>query len=450
VDLIKPLAQHIFIPLSYYREGFDIVPQVRALEKSQYFSADERHDQQWRRLSRILKLAYDDVPYYGELFRNIGLKPEDIRTDDDLRQIPVLTKQNIRDNQDKLISTKYHRSDMFSKTTGGSTGVPLQLYWSIPATTAKKSATVRHDAWTGYRLGEKLAMVWGTESYEEGLRFHVYNFLVMRHTPLNTLDMSGEKTLTFLDQIRRRKIRYLFGHATSVYILALFARDQNITNLPIESILTTAEVLTDEARTVIEEVFGAPVFDRYGCEELSVIASECEAHDGLHVNAENLYLEIEGGNDQEPGEIIITDLVNDGMPLIRYRTEDMSMLMPGSCSCGRTLPRLKKVYGRHTDFLYTPEGRMISGVSIMTNLAINIPGIWQVQVIQDKIDHLLFRIVRTDKFGEDGLRKLAEMAPGFFGPRMTYDVEFVEALERTPRGKYQFSICKIERPGGQS
>ena len=450
MDLIKPLSQHIFIPLSYHREGFDIPPRVKALEKSQYFSADELHELQWRKLIRILKIAYDNVPYYGELFRSIGLTPEDIRTEDDLRQIPVLTKQNIRDNQDKLISTKYQRNEMFSKRTGGSTGVPLQLYWSIPATAAKKSATVRHNAWTGYRPGEKLAILWGTEPNQGSLRFKVYNFLAMRHISLDTLDMSEEKTKNFLDQIRRRKIRFLFGHARSVYILALFAKDHGITGLPLESILTTAEVLTEEARKAIGEVFKAPVFDRYGCEELSVIASECEAHDGLHINAENLLLEIEGGNDQDPGEIIITDLVNDGMPLIRYQTEDMSMLMPSPCSCGRTLPRLKRVYGRQTDFLYTPEGRMLSGVSTMDHLAINIPGVWQVQVIQDKIDHLHFRIVRTEDFGDDSLRKLSELVPKFFGASMTYDVEYVDALERTPRGKYQFSICRIERPGAPS
>jgi phenylacetate-CoA ligase len=168
----------------------------------------------------------------------------------------------------------------------------------------------------------------------------------------------------------------------------------------------------------------------------------------MHLHSEGLYIELEGGDGvEEPAELIITDLTNKAMPLIRYKTEDMALPMDGSCSCGRTLPRVKKIFGRHSDFLYTPEGRMLSGVSIMVNLAIEIPGIWQVQVEQDRLDHLTFRIVRTGQFGEQSLAMLAEAVPRFFGSQMKYDVEYVEALKRTPRGKYQFSICNIEPPG---
>ena len=134
------------------------------------------------------------------------------------------------------------------------------------------------------------------------------------------------------------------------------------------------------------------------------------------------------------------------MPFIRYRTEDMALPLTGACPCGRTLPRLKKIYGRQSDFLYTPEGRMLSGISAMDHMAIEIPGIWQVQVVQERLDFLRFRIVRTEKFGDHSLAIMRELVPKFFGPQMTYDVQYVDALERTPRGKYQFSICKIDPP----
>lgn len=446
MDLIKPLAQHIFIPLSYHREGFDISARLGNLEESQYWSADQIQHLQWRRLQHLLAEAYEHVPYYRELFDSEGIHPEDIRDDSDFRRVPMLTKQDVRQQADRLVSNRFSRGDLIPKKTGGSTGVPLKLFWSRNAATHKKAATIRHDTWTGYRPGEKLAMLWGAEEGEDTWRYKVYNFLTLRRIALDTLMMDEEGTLAFLDRLRGYGARFLFGHAHSLYVLAQFLEERNIGDLPIESILSTAEVLTEQERELIEKAFSAPVFDRYGCEELSIIASECEVHEGMHVHAEGLYVELEGGNGDEPGDLIVTDLVNEAMPLIRYKTEDMALPMGGVCSCGRTLPRLKKVFGRHSDFLYTPEGRMLSGVSIMVNLAIEIPGIWQVQVVQDRLDHLLFRIVRTEQFGDHSLDMLTEAVPRFFGPLMRYDIEYVAALKRTPRGKYQFSICNIEPP----
>lgn len=446
MDLIKPLAQHVFLPISYRREGFDIIPRLQQLEKSQYWSADQLRDLQWQRLRRLLKEAYDHVPYYREMFDGLGIHPEDIREEADFAKVPLLTKQNVREHRDRLMNERFAAENLIPKKTGGSTGVPLKLFWSRNATAHKKAATMRHDTWTGYRPGEKLAMLWGAEEGEDTWRYKLYNFLTLRRMALDTLVMDEQKTFAFLEQLRSYGARFLFGHAHSLYVLAQFLHERGIGGLPTESILSTAEVLTEAERQLIEKAFEAPVFDRYGCEELSIIASECEAHEGMHVHAEGLYIELEGGDGDEPGDLIITDLVNDAMPFIRYKTEDMALPMGGNCPCGRTLPRLKKIFGRHSDFLYTPEGRMLSGVSIMVNLAIEIPGIWQVQVVQDRLDHLLFRIVRTEQFGEDSLAMLAEAVPRFFGSQMAYDVEYVAALQRTPRGKYQFSICNIEPP----
>jgi phenylacetate-CoA ligase len=323
----------------------------------------------------------------------------------------------------------------------------LKLYWSRSATTAKKAATVRHDAWTGYTPGEKLAILWGAEPGDNTLHMKIYNFLTLRLISLDTLKMDRDAILVFVKKLKSYGAPFLFGHAHSLYIFALFLEEQGISGLPTRSILSTAEVLTENEREKIEEVLDAPLFDRYGCEELSIVASECEAHDGMHIHAEGLWIETDGADKDNPADLIITDLTNDAMPFIRYRVEDMATILTDPCQCGRTLPRLGKLYGRHSDFLYTPDGRMLSGISIMVNLAIEVPGIWQVQVIQNKLDHLLFRIVKTDQFSENSLKKLAESVPAFFGEGMNYDVEYVKELSRTPRGKYQFSICNIDKPG---
>ena len=446
MDLIRPLAQHIFLPLSRRREGFDCSPIVRELEASQFLSPEEIRDNQFSRIIQLLTDAYQHVPYYRRLFDEHGIVPGDISSLQEFEKLPLLTKSDVRDHQQELLSDKYNVGELIPKKTGGSTGVPLHLYWSREATAFKQAATQRHDAWSGYAPGEKLAQLWGADAGHDTLRARLYNFLVTRRLLLDTLEMDEENSLAFVDKIRRYRPRYLLGHAHSLYVLALFLESHDIGDLGIGSIISTAEVLTDGERRKIEDIFHAEIFNRYGCEELSMVASECEQHEGLHVCAEGVYVEVIDGDEDTPGELVITDLVNDAMPFIRYKIEDTATIYTTPCACGRGLPRLKKLFGRSSDFLYTPEGRMLSGISIMDHFAIDIPGVWQVQVIQDALDHLHFKIVRTEEFGESSLEKLAETVPRFFGSVMHYDVEYVESLPMTARGKYQFAISKIDKP----
>ena len=446
MDLIRFLAQRVFLPLSRRREGFDCSSIVRELEATQYLSLDKIRERQFDKIKKLLKKSYENVPYYRALFDDRCIAPDDIASFDDFHKLPALTKSDIRDHQEQLLSSKYERSALVPKKTGGSTGVPLHLYWSREATAFKQAATQHHDGWSGYTPGEKLAQLWGADAGHDTRRARLYNYLVTRRLLLDTLEMSEENSLAFVEKIKRYRPPYLLGHAHSVYILALFLEERGIGDLGIRSVICTAEVLTEGERNKIEQVFSAEVYNRYGCEELSVVASECEQHEGLHINSEGLYVEVIDGDEEKPGELVITDLVNDAMPFIRYQIEDTATVFTTPCGCGRGLPRLKKLYGRSSDFLYTPDGRMLSGISIMDHFAIDIPGVWQVQLVQDALDHLLVKIVRTEQFGEPSLCKLAQTVPEFFGNRMRYDVEYVNELPMTARGKYQFAISKIDKP----
>jgi phenylacetate-CoA ligase len=189
-------------------------------------------EHQWRQLTALLTEAWEHVPYYRELFDNRGVHPEDIKSEKDFRKLPVLTKQDIREHRDRLMNKRFDPAALIPKKTGGSTGVPLKLFWSRDATAHKKAATMRHDTWTGYRPGEKLAMLWGAEEGEDTWRYKVYNFLTLRRIALDTLIMDEDRTLAFLDRLRRYGARFLFGHAHSLYVLAQFIDERNIAGLP--------------------------------------------------------------------------------------------------------------------------------------------------------------------------------------------------------------------------
>jgi phenylacetate-CoA ligase len=206
-------------------------------------------------------------------------------------------------------------------------------------------------------------------------------------------------------------------------------------------------ILHDWQRRVIEEAFASKVTNRYGCEEVSLIACECERHEGLHVNSDSVYVEIlRDGQPAAPGEegsVVVTDLTNRGMPILRYQVGDVSAWAESACSCGRGLPLLKRVEGREADYVTTRSGDLISGISLTENFAMLIPGIAQLQIVQETVDRFLFRIVRSPEFVPASLDRIAELVSTRFGPDATYECEYVESIPQEPSGKYRFCISRV-------
>jgi len=443
MDIAKYLIKYLTIPLYDKRESKNVGPVLDELEKSQYYSIEQIEHQQFKSLKDLLAYADRHCTYYQRKFADCGFKPADFRSLADIKHLPVLTKDDIREHQDNIISNEYSVMDMIYKRTGGSTSVPLKLYVDLAAANRKLAATIRHNRWAGYDRGDKLAAIWGDTDKKYSFRQKLYNLLNSRAIYLDTLKMNEQYILDFIARLRKFKPSIMMGHAHSLYTFACFVEEHDIADLRIRGIISTAEILYDRERAKIESVFGKILFNRYGCEELSIIASECDRHDGLHINAEGLYVEVVGGDDTEPGKLVITDLWNRGMPFIRYEIGDMATLKPGQCACGRGLPRLGKIYGRTADLLYTPDGRTISGISVLDTFTIHVPGVKQVQIIQNKLNELNFKIVKGNDFSEESLRILGEKIPLCFGSSMLYEIEFVDSIAQTARGKYRFSICNI-------
>ncbi|HET6573337.1 MAG TPA: phenylacetate--CoA ligase family protein, partial [Fimbriiglobus sp.] len=242
----------------------------------------------------------------------------------------------------------------------------------------------------------------------------------------------------FTATVRRHRPGLLFGHAHSLYLLACQLKKAGVDDVRPDGILSTAMPLHDWQRTVIEEVFGVPATNRYGCEEVSLIACECERHRGLHVAAESVFTEVE-----PDGKLLVTDLSNPAMPLIRYRIGDVVTATDRVCDCGRGLPLLEKVEGRDADYVVTPAGGLISGISLTENFALHITGTAQVQIVQEAVTFLRIRMVADETFGDASRRQIAALVKETFGSAMRYVVELVDLIPQEPGGKYRFCISKV-------
>ena len=394
--MLTTLNRHIVLPLVAVRRGSRHLAYLRRLDESQFASPATIAARQLVALRAQLAHAYATVPYYRQAWAAAGVHPDDVRSLADLAHFPVLTKATIRAQGPALLSEAGDRRTWRRKTTSGSTGVPLAIYLDEPAAQWKTACTIRADQWSGYRLGQRVAKVWGNPEYRhDGLRGRLRNAVVDRATYLDTIGLNPNRIRAFADALVRRPPGLLFGHAHSLYLVACELKKLGITTVRPAGVVSTAMPLHAWQRPVIEAVFGVRATDRYGCEEVSLIACECDQGTGLHVAAESVLTEVPPGG----GKLLVTDLVNRAMPLIRYQVGDVATEAAGVCGCGRGLPRLAKIEGRDADFVVTPAGDMISGISLTENFALHIPGVAQLQLVQETRTLLRLRLVPDAQFG---------------------------------------------------
>jgi len=437
--MLDVLHRHVVQPLVALKRRSRHLADLKALERSQYDSPAEVRATQLAMLRVTLRHAYDTVPYYRAAWDAAGVRPEDVTTLGDLARLPVLTKADIRAHNDALVSTAFDKATLRVKTTSGSTGVPLKVYLDERGAQWKTAATLRADEWSGWRRGQRVAKVWGNPEYLRlGLRGRLTNAVVERATYLDTIRLNDGRIRDFAAALRRHRPGLIFGHAHSLYLVACRLKAMKIDDIRPDGIVSTAMPLHGWQRAVIEQVFGTKATNRYGCEEVSLIACECERHAGLHVAAESVFTEVEPG-----GRLLVTDLSNFAMPLIRYRVGDVVTTSPTPCPCGRGLPLLATVEGRDADYVLTPAGDLISGISLTENFATRIPGAAQLQIVQETRTRLLVRLVTDEHFTEASRRKIAALVLELFGPSMAVETEFVDAIAQEPSGKYRFCISDV-------
>jgi phenylacetate-CoA ligase len=437
-------------PLWARWEGSPYLKHYRRLRQTQYDPPGTVRTRQWDDVRTQLCHAAATVPFYRQRLAAAGLRPDDIRTHDDYRRLPVLTKADIRTHGAALRSTAYEGAVLQRKETSGSTGVPLVIFVDEASHQHKRACALLADEWSGWRFGERVAKLWGDRgSLRTGWRGWLRNTLLERVTYLDTLKVTGSAMGDFAAKLRRTPHSLIFGHAHSLYLFAEFARGEGIALRP-RGIISTAMVLHCWQRRTIEEVFGCPVTNRYGCEEVSLIACECEYHDGLHVNADGVYVELlrDGRpvGPSEPGSVVVTDLTNRAMPLLRYQVGDVASWSERPCPCGRGLPLLSRVEGREADYVVTPTGELISGISLTDHFATQIPGVAQMQIVQEDVCRFVFRIVRGPEFGPISLRRLRELVAHRFGLGVAFTCEYPDRILQEPSGKYRFCISRVANP----
>ena len=429
----------------------------RDLESWQWKSRDDVDRLQRSRLEALIRHAYEHVPYYRETLGNAGLVSDDgtVRLEC-FRRVPLLDKNLIRANYDRLKSDDLSRRAWVEESSGGSTGMPVQLIQDKDHLDWSCAIKLLYDEWSGLPMGERRAFVWGsvrdTLAGSETLRTQLGRW-IRNEIWLNSFRISPEQMEAFVNRINRYRPVQITAFAENIFDLARYIEERGLRVHSPRAILTSAGILYPHMREKIERVFRAPVFNRYGSREVGDIACECSLHGGMHISAPTHYVEIvrEDGTVAAPGEygeIVITLLTNYAMPLIRYRIGDLGMLSGESCRCGRGLPLLRDLIGRTSDIFINARGDRIDGRMFIRLLMLK-SFIRKFQVVQETHDHVRILIepaVRGIDHRTRYARDLAELAADTrttMGADCRVDFEFVDGIDTTASGKYRFTISKV-------
>lgn len=439
-----------------------VLPKLKELRALQWAPASEVQALQDRRVGALLRHAHGHVPYYREILEACGAV--DAAGAVDLRaftSIPLLDKDIIRARGEELLSDDLDRRAWFRNYSGGSTGEPVAFVQEHDESESYgRAVTFLFDEWACRGLGDRWALLWGSErdlggppSWRARHRRRTRRLLV-----LNAFGMTQQRMRDYVESLNAFRPRHILAYAGSLYQLARFIQDNHLDVWSPAGIMTSAESIHPQQRALIECVFRAPVFNRYGSREAGNMACECEHHQGLHVASPTHLVELlrDDGSLAGPGEIgeiVVTCFETYAMPLIRYRIGDRATWAEGPCTCGRAWPLLAQVNGRVMDAFATPGGTIDGCYFTMGFFGRD--WIESFQVVQERPDLVRAYIVPRDRHltiesvAED-LRDYDEHVRTVMGQACRTEYEFVDTITPSPQGKHRYTICKVPPPDGPS
>jgi phenylacetate-CoA ligase len=428
----------------------------REFEHSQWWSEQELARFQEERLRRVVAHAYEHVPYYRALFQQHSLKPDAIQTLADLPRIPILSKNALRREFQRLRAAG---STGVELRTSGTNGAPVRVLMDKSANVLEFVYYWRQFSWAGYRLGDRFAEL--TSHFflksEDRAGHLIHRQRLTGRLLLNSLNLGRETVRVFAGALREYRPRFLKGIASSLYYFALFLRNLRADDITLKAVFSTGEILTKQQRAVIEATFHCKVYDLYGHMERTVAVSECPKG-ALHIHPEYGILELTskvpvgpttpGGEQIYQARVIGTSLHNFCMPLLRYDVGDVvEVVEPQSpCPCGRRMPRLHRILGRQEDVVIRPDGQVVTALFIVFEL---VPEVAQGQIVQTDKDRLLIRVVRNPQYRAESEANLLSCLRRFVGPEMAIEFEYLAPgafHEESGAGKFRMIVSRLRQP----
>ena len=420
--------------------------RLRELMNSEKWSAAEIESYQNEKLRFLIRHAYDSVPYYRERWKALKLSPEDIRNRGDLAKLPVLTKEDVRQNFSRLVSERVSRHELVRRHTSGTTGKALHFYVTNEAIAFQWAIWWRHRMRFGLEPGSWHANFTGkrvvpldqsSPPYWRWNRRMCQALLTMHH-------LTPAKMSSVMEFLNTNHFDFYSGYPSIIHMLALNAFEAGLTlDAPPRAVVTGAENMLDFQRRDIEKFTGAILTDQYGCSEGCGNASHCPQF----VYHEDFEFGILEGAELSPNHpaksILCTGFGCDAFPFIRYEVGDAGVWQQdgAACSCGRHSRAMTRIEGREDDYVVTPEGARIMRFDYIFKDALNVS---EVQIVQEQMGEITARVVRRSSYGAKDEAEISREVQRWISPTIRVRFEYPGEIERGANGKFRAVVSRLK------
>jgi phenylacetate-CoA ligase len=430
---------------SQIRFGRVFEQRLQELVDSEKWSASEIEAYQNEKLRALVRHAYQNVPYYREHWKSLKISPEDIRVREDLAKLPVLTKEDVRQNCNRLVSSTAVKRDLVFRHTSGTTGKALHFYTTKSAIAFQWAVWWRHRLRFGIAPGAWHANFTGKQVVplnQRSLPFWRWN-RPMHQALLAMHHLTAEKIASVIEFLNSHPFVFYSGYPSIIHMLAVHATAAGLRLYsPPRAVFTGAENMLDFQRRDIQKFTGAILTDQYGCSEGCGNASQCSQF----VYHEDFEFGIIEGMELRTGSpvksVVCTGFSNDAFPLIRYEVGDNGTWEERKpCPCGRQSRVLLSIEGRKDDYVVTPEGTHIMRFDYVFKDALNVR---EAQVVQEKPGEIKLKLVRRDAYSSEDETVIKREIQRCISPTLQVSFEYVSEIERESGGKFRAVVSSLK------
>lgn len=400
------LCNNFAIPLSDLILGLNVRQYLKEANLLQWQSKDEIDKYQAKKFNDLTQIIFSKVPYYRQYFQEKHLLPRDFASLDDIKKLPILTKSILRENFSAL-KTEGHKGKIYEMKSSGSTGAQTVVLIDNKINSAVFATQLLFWSWGGFAFGNPHLQT--GMSLKRGFIKQLKD-IFFRCEYTSAFGLTDTDLTAIIGKIEKKKIQFLFGYASSIYVIAKFMQKNHIC-LPLNKIFTWGDCLFPHYREIVENSFQCRVQDCYGMGEGLQIAAQCGHGDFLHIAQHKVFVELVDSTNNPIsennvlGRVLVTRFEPGPMPLIRYETGDLASFVAGKCPCGRNLKLISRVQGRDTDVIQSPLGdRLI--VHYFTQIFEMIPEIRQFQIRQELKEEIDVIYVPADKFNNTTIKRI--------------------------------------------
>lgn len=412
----------------------------------EHLPLSEHKRQQLQAIRRIVKHAYSTSPFYRMRLDSAGIDPDLKYGLEDFTRIPVLSRNDIRENFDSLCSTDFRKEDLQIAATSGTTDSPAPLARNRGCLPDKLAVQLRFNMWAGARPGDRTMYFWGARQdlpKHPSWKWKFVEQSLRRRVWAPTAVFNEEILDSYMRLMNKFKPQVIFAYSTPVTLFCEYLLASGKPYHQPKTVICTAEPLHDWQRATIQKALGCKAYQHYGTRDFGLVAAECVRQSGMHVNPAAAFIEqVSIGVDGNLRELLVTDLLNLGMPLLRYRINDCTTAGPEQCDCGCTYPLIQPIIGRTLDNFFLADGSIVPGI-LLLRVSKQLPGLKQAQVIQHSFDQFEVKFVTTELWSGHEPNVIASKLKSFCGSQIQVRFSQVDEIPREKSGKTRFCISHV-------